>query len=109
MKRSSLHGALVASLLFTALSHAVTIATVPIGNPGNPTDTRYVDPIHPSGVGSVGYDFRIGKYEVTNFQYVEFLNGVHPTGANSLELYSSSMASDSRGGIQQNLAAAAGS
>ena len=48
-------------LLAWALSaSAITIETVPVGNPGN------------AGVGSVGYNFRIGKYEVTNAQYTEF-------------------------------------
>lgn len=47
---------------------AVTIATVPIGNPGNAADS--------TGFGDVGYSFRMGRTEVTNSQYVEFLNAV---------------------------------
>lgn len=110
MKNSDFFVLVAAWLVFAAAGHAVTIDTVPIGNPGNPADMRwYFDPFQSNGVGSVGYDFRIGKYEVTNVQYTEFLNGVDPTGANSLALYNSSMASDAPGGILQNLAAAAGS
>jgi formylglycine-generating enzyme len=45
---------------------AVTIDTVPIGNPGNAPSSV--------GYGSVGYDYRMSTYEVTNDQYVEFLN-----------------------------------
>ncbi len=70
---------------------AVTIATVPVGNPLNSNDTF--------GFGAVAYEYRIAKYEVTNGQYVEFLNFKDQTGANSLALYNSAMTSDARGGI----------
>lgn len=64
-------------LLATAVSaEAINIDTVPVGNPGNPADTRYNDFYHPNGVGSVAYSFRISKTEVTNAQYVVFLNSV---------------------------------
>jgi formylglycine-generating enzyme required for sulfatase activity len=49
--------------------------------------------------GAVAYTYRIGKYEVTNGQYVEFLNCVDPTGANALGLYNSLMADHELGGI----------
>jgi formylglycine-generating enzyme required for sulfatase activity len=55
---------------------AVTIDTVPIGNPGNASDTRYIDEYHASGVGAVAYEFRMGATEITNAQYVAFLNAV---------------------------------
>jgi formylglycine-generating enzyme required for sulfatase activity len=95
---------LVAAVLCVSSALAVTIDTVPIGNPGNPTDTRY----DATGFGSVGHYYRIGKYEITNAQYVEFLNGVDPTGANTLALYNSFMTSDARGGINLNAGAANG-
>ena len=60
----------LAAIFAAKISNAVTIETVLIGNPGNPPDTRY----DPTGIGSVGYDYRIGKYEITNAQYAEFLN-----------------------------------
>lgn len=40
---------------------------VTIGAPGNGADPR-------TGVGAVSYRYEIGKYEVTNAQYAEFLN-----------------------------------
>src|SRR2546426_11997382 len=44
-----------------ARADAVTIDTVPIGNPGNAADTRY----DPAGFSSVASAYHIGKYEVT--------------------------------------------
>jgi formylglycine-generating enzyme required for sulfatase activity len=76
---------------------AVTIPTVPIGNPGNPADTRYTDSHHPSGVGAVAYSFNIGTTEVTNAQYVEFLNAVAVT--DTYGLYSTDMGSTTWAGI----------
>src|SRR6185503_17949600 len=79
-----------AMLLFVPLSAtAVTIDAVPVGNPNNAPDQND----GAGQFGEVGYSYRIGKYEVTNSQYVEFLNAKDVTGANSLELYSSSMTS----------------
>jgi formylglycine-generating enzyme required for sulfatase activity len=57
----------------------------------------------------VPYNFHIGKYEFTNSQYVEFLNGVDPTGANALALYDSNMSSFAVGGINFSGAAPNGS
>jgi formylglycine-generating enzyme required for sulfatase activity len=73
---------------------------VPVGNPGNPADMRYVRSEHPNGVGAVAHLFRMGKTEVTNVQYVEFLNAVaddDPYG-----LYNTEMDSDTRGGITRS-------
>ena len=70
--------ATAATFLFTTTSHAVTIAMVPVGNPGNAPDTRY------GGWGSVGYSYQIGKYEVTAGQYTEFLNAVAKADPNGL-------------------------
>ena len=47
----------------------MTIKTVTVGNSGNADDT------HGDGYGGVDYEYRIGKYEVTNAQYTEFLAG----------------------------------
>jgi sulfatase modifying factor 1 len=49
--------------------------------------------------GAVSYTYNISKYEVSNAQYVEFLNKVDATGANTLSLYNASMTSSTRGGI----------
>lgn len=55
-----------------------SLETVPVGNPGNAGDTRYAQGSIPS-FGSVSYDYRISKYEVTAGQYCEFLNAVAKT------------------------------
>ena len=52
----------------------VNIETVPVGNPGNTSDT------HGNGYGSVSYEYNIGKYEVSNAEYCEFLNAVATEG-----------------------------
>ncbi len=51
---------------------------VTIGNPGNPDD------IHGYGYGGVDYVYLIGRYEVTNAQYCEFLNAVAVTDTHGL-------------------------
>lgn len=47
-----------------------------------------------NGYGAVSYDYRIGKYEVTNAQYAKFLNTIGVTTSNnSLGLYNPSQSS----------------
>ncbi len=46
----------------------VTMDFVIVGNPGNLPDSN--------GLGAVSYGYKIGKYEVTIGQYVDFLNAV---------------------------------
>lgn len=79
----------------------VTFQWSNVGNPMNDADD--------TGVGRVAHAYRISKYEVTNGQYVEFLNAVDPTGQNSLELYSSLMSSGTMGGILRDSVAENGS
>lgn len=55
-----------------AASALVTVDTVPVGNTGNTADPA-------TGYGAVGYDYYIGKYEVTLNQYTAFLNAVGAT------------------------------
>jgi formylglycine-generating enzyme required for sulfatase activity len=74
---------------FAAPASAVTIPTVPVGNPGNAADS--------TGYGAVGYDYRIGTTEVTNAQYAEFLNA--KAASDPLALYDTHMGSFARGGI----------
>jgi formylglycine-generating enzyme required for sulfatase activity len=73
------------SLLFLAVSplYAVDIEFVTVGNAGNAADA--------TGFGAVGYDYQIGKYEVTAGQYAEFLNAVAAT-SDPYGLYNSAMA-----------------
>lgn len=67
---------LLLSLLIVSSASAVTIEWVPIGNPGNPGETYQGchGCLGPTTFGSVNYQYQIAKYEVTNAQYVEFLN-----------------------------------
>ena len=67
----------------------VVIDTVVVGDAGNANDT--------TGLGSVGYAYRMGAYEVTNSQYAEFLNA--KAASDPLGLYHSSMTNDFEGGI----------
>jgi formylglycine-generating enzyme required for sulfatase activity len=54
----------------------ISIDFVPIGNAGNSADTDGT-----VGCGAVGYNYRIGKYEVTNTQWNAFTTAVgDPTG-----------------------------
>ncbi len=71
MKRVfALAAAIVLLSMGLAAQAAITIETVPVGDAGNAPDTRY----HGQSYGSVGYDYSIGKYEVTAAQYTAFLN-----------------------------------
>ncbi len=76
--------------------------TVIVGDPGNPADST-------TGFGAVNAVYAIGKYEVTNAQYVAFLNAVDAGGTNPARLYSGEMTLDSRGGILFDPLAPAGS
>ena len=57
---------------------------VNVGNPGNAAD-----PATGSLYGAVGYEYRIGKYEVTNAQYGAFLNAKGQSNSNGI--YNSTM------------------
>jgi len=71
----------------------VTIQWVPVHNAGNAPDAN--------GKGAVATNYAISKYEITNAQYVEFLNAKDATGANLLELYSPEMSAfQPSGGIE---------
>ena len=71
-------------MMVQTASALITIDTVPVGNAGNANDT--------TGFGAVGYDYGIGKYEVTLNQYSTFLNAVGATDTYSL--YHASMAAN---------------
>jgi hypothetical protein len=89
--------ALLAGIVTDA--QAITIDTVPIGNPGNAND-----PATGNVYGGVSYNYRIGKYDVTVGQYTAFLNAVAAT--DTYGLYNPSMATDLNiAGIAQNCVA----
>jgi hypothetical protein len=89
MKRPSLLTLAASAALISSATATVTIDWVTVGHAGNTADT--------TGYGAVSYEYQIGKYEVTNAQYAEFLNAKAAT--DSYGLYNSSMASY---GINQN-------
>lgn len=75
---------------------AVNIATVPVGDPGNPgrLSGAGAGGYGPDAVcGSVGYTYNIGTYEVTAGQYCEFLNAVAKT--DTFQLWSPAMQDNS--------------
>ena len=90
---AKMHGTLGLAILILAASFvsmvevdnasaSITIATVPVGNPGNAPDPS-------TGFGEVDYNYNIGKYDVTSSQYTAFLNAVAAT--DPYGLYQSSM------------------
>jgi formylglycine-generating enzyme required for sulfatase activity len=96
---------LILLLPFALCTHAKLQATlaipmVEVGNPGNANDG--------TGFGAVANVYYIGKHEVTNSQYAEFLNAVDPSGTETLGLYVDLMASTANGGILRNDGAPAG-
>ncbi len=75
---------------------AVTIPTVPVGDPGNTPHQNYGNT---GQFGAVAYFYRIGTTEVTNAQYVDFLNA--KAKSDPLGLYNAEMGSNVTGGITQ--------
>src|SRR5205823_358785 len=97
--------AFFAAILFLLASvHAgpVSITLAPVGDSGNVADTTIMTLDGTTGYGSVGYNYNIGKYDVTDSQYAAFLNAVDPSGANALQLYNANMATGTQGGVTWN-------
>jgi hypothetical protein len=96
----------LAVALFAALAafavdaRAVSIDWTTVGDPNNPADSN--------GHGSVPTAYRIDRYEVTNRQYVDFLNAVDPSGANTLGLFNTMMNNASYIAISYNSGASSG-
>ena len=111
---------LVAVSASRPLPAAVTFDWATVGNPGNAADTLVMNKgpaaDFTTGYGSVGYTYQISKYDVTNSQYVQFLNAVDPAGSNTLRVFNTKMADAAAnpaglaytGGIDRNLTAANG-
>jgi hypothetical protein len=71
----------------------IEVDTVPVGDAGNAADIN--------GFGSVSYEYRIGKYEVTIAQYTAFLNSV--AQSDPYGLYNVAMATNQNvAGIQRS-------
>ena len=69
--------AVLAGISLVSPAFAVlSIDYVPVGNAGNAADT--------TGYGAVGYAYNIGTYEVTNAQYVDFLNAKGASNSNGI-------------------------
>lgn len=98
MPPKAITGIALAILLGLArCGQGVVVDAVTVGNPGNAGDPT------PFGVfGSVSYNYRISKTEVTNAEYCEFLNAV-ARQSNSRGLYNASMGTHPIGGIVQTL------
>lgn len=93
---------LFVALIFVFLctnANAVNMEWVTIDDPGNAVDTEIMND-STTGYGSVDYIYMIGKYEVTNEQYIEFLNAVADTDDNNL--YNTDMNDPNYGGIDRN-------
>jgi hypothetical protein len=70
----------LAALLFALPAQAeVGIEWVTVGDPGNACETQAQ-----GCFGSVAYEYRISKYEITVSQYTEFLNSVAASDPNGL-------------------------
>jgi formylglycine-generating enzyme len=84
--------ALLVAGLGVVAAQAVAIDMVTVGNPGNagePCGVSQSGGYGPDRVcGAVGYAYEMGKYEVTNTQYAEFLNRVAPYSVSSNVPYS---------------------
>jgi formylglycine-generating enzyme len=78
----------------------VTIDWITVGDPGNYSGPEIGTASGPVVYGAVNYTYQIGKYEVTNAQYVAFLNA--KAASDPLSLYSASMSSNASGGIIQS-------
>ncbi len=83
----------VAFLFGTSAASAVSIEWVTVGDAGNACDFQ-----SPYCFGAVADEYRIGKFEVSNAEYVEFLKAIAGTDTNGL--YSAGMAGG-LGGITQ--------
>ena len=98
MKKSAFFLTVTASTCILASSAfaAIEIQTSYVGDYGNANGNANDS----TGYGSVNYGYRVGTYEVTNSQYVSFLNATGSTNAHGL--YNSNMYSSVHGGIQKS-------
>ncbi|MBN1436952.1 MAG: SUMF1/EgtB/PvdO family nonheme iron enzyme [Sedimentisphaerales bacterium] len=74
---------------FGSGDHEFAIEFVLIGDAGNSGDIRDACPdvADPYGCGAVGYEYRIGKYEITNGQWDAFVAGAGAPNGNPSDAY----------------------
>jgi len=82
----------------SAFAQPVVMEWVTVGNAGNAADPLNSGDV--PGIGAVDYEYRIGKFEVTNAQYAAFLNAVAASDPNGL--YNGNMGFSARGGITRS-------
>lgn len=95
-----------------------SLEMVPVRNPGNVGEQSRLGAGDETYYGAVAYDYQIGKYEVTNAQYCEFLNAKLPAisspetstvlAGDTYGLYNHYMETDARGGIAYDPSAGVG-
>jgi len=85
-------GVQMALLAFAVLGLGSARATVDYGmvGVGDAGNSAY----EPTGYGAVGYNYQMGKYDVTIQQYTDFLNAVAASKDTDVGLYHSSMGTD---------------
>jgi formylglycine-generating enzyme required for sulfatase activity len=90
----------LAALLVAPPAGAFALDSVTVGNPNNAADTPLSN-CFADDCGSVAHVYAIGKYEVTNAEYAEFLNA--KAAEDPLALYDTRMGSDATfGGIARS-------
>lgn len=95
MNRISTSTACCLVFIFVSLARGeVAFDWAIVGNPGNARDSVV------RNLGRVDYTYRISKHEVTNAQYVEFLNAVAATDPNGL--FNLDMDAATWGGIRRH-------
>ncbi|MGB2820548.1 MAG: SUMF1/EgtB/PvdO family nonheme iron enzyme [Phycisphaerae bacterium] len=90
---------LAVALSATGGAMAVSMPMVPVGDADKGGDTEVMWTDGTSGYGKVEYPYNIGKHEVTNAQYAEFLNAV--AASDPRGLYNPAMGGG-RGGITRS-------
>ncbi|MSR17599.1 MAG: hypothetical protein EXS00_00260 [Phycisphaerales bacterium] len=90
--------ALLTAVLAQTTPPQIELQLVPVGDPGNESlPIINFNPTFPTPenatefVGSVSYEYEIGRVEITVNQWVSFLNTVDPTGSNDRGLWDPAM------------------
>ncbi len=87
--------------LFEPVPRVAGTDLLAVGTPRNPGDPR-------GGEGRVDVRYFMGRTEVTNAEYVAFLNAVDPAATNALGLFDPAMMNEVWGGITRDATAPAG-